>query len=261
MYKHHEESIKNFADKLAKREDVLGLLVTGSIAHGFEKESSDIDVMIIVSDEEYNKRLKTSDLTYWENESCTYEDGYIDGKYVCPGFMKKVAELGSEPARFAFDGAIPVFLKIDSIFDLLRQIVRYPKEKKAENISRFYAQLQAWKWYYYEALKLDNQYLMFQALSNMVLFGGRIILAYNELLYPYHKWFLKVLEQAEHKPADLLDTIQNIFTLRDKVNIDKFYTSVEPYAVQVSEKGEWPLRFMLDSELNWLDGKTPVADL
>ncbi|HPT79419.1 MAG TPA: hypothetical protein PK830_10030 [Candidatus Atribacteria bacterium] len=102
---------------------------------------------------------------------------------------------------------------------------------------------------------------MSQALSNLVLFGGRIILAYNELLYPYHRWFLKVLERAGHKPDDLLATIRSIFTYNDKESVDKFYASAELYAAQVSAKEEWPLHFLLDSELNWLDGRTPVADL
>lgn len=261
MYKHHEETIKNISQKLAARDDVLGLLICGSIAHGFENEFSDVDIMIIVSDEDYKKRFETGDLVYWETNSCTYKDGYIDGKYISPSFMKKVAESGSEPARFAFEGVKPAFVKIDGIPELLDQIVRYPIEKKNENISRFYAQLQAWKWYFYEAVKRNNEYLIYQSISNIVLFGGRIILAYNELLYPYHKWFLRVLENAKHKPENFIQLIRDIYTNKDSNSIEEFFYSIEAYAKQAGVNDDWPRQFMFDSEFNWLYDKTPVSDI
>jgi len=45
------------------------------------------------------------------------------------------------------------------------------------------------------------------AVSNIVLYGGRALLAYNEMLFPFHKWFLRVLAEAEHKPEGILDLI------------------------------------------------------
>lgn len=109
MFKHHAESIEKLKAKLADREDILALLISGSIAHGFAKASSDVDVMMVVSDKEYARRLSTGELTYWENEVTEYESGYVDGKYISYGFLQQVVEKGSEPARFAFEGAIPFF--------------------------------------------------------------------------------------------------------------------------------------------------------
>ena len=34
MYKHHQEAIENITVKMKKNEDVLALLIAGSIAHG-----------------------------------------------------------------------------------------------------------------------------------------------------------------------------------------------------------------------------------
>lgn len=261
MYRHHEETIKNISEKLSKRNDVLGLLVGGSIAHGYETEISDVDIMILISDENYYIRKKSGDLHYWENDSCTYKDGYIDGKYICINFLKKVAECGSEPARFAFDGSIVAFSKIDGLQELINQIKTYPRKNKPENIKRFYAQLEAWKWYYYEALKHKNEYLLNISISNIVLFGGRLILAHNEILYPYHKWFLKAIESAKNKPEDFLLMIENIYTYKNEESIETFYKSITNYTTWEIGDFDWAAQFVVDSELNWLDGNVPIADI
>ena len=261
MYKHHEETIKNISEKLRKREDVLGLLIGGSIAHGYETEISDVDIMILVSNENYNIRLKSGDMHYCENESCTYEEGYIDGKYICLDFLQKVAACGSEPARFAFDGSILSFTKIDGLQELINQIKIYPTKNKSENIKRFYAQLQAWKWYYYEALKHKNEYLLNLSISNIVLFGGRLILAHNEILYPYHKWFLKAIESVKNKPKDFLLLIENIYSSKNEVSIETFYKSIINFTDWEIGEFDWASQFAVDSELNWLAGNVPIADI
>ena len=51
MHKHHEESIDNITTKLRANDEVLALLVTGSIAHGFETPVSDIDIMILLAED------------------------------------------------------------------------------------------------------------------------------------------------------------------------------------------------------------------
>jgi hypothetical protein len=261
MYLHHEETIKNITEKLKKRDDVLGLLVAGSVAHGFEAETSDVDIMILISDENYDARLKTGEMTYFETESCTYKDGYVDGKYICLDFMKKVAEYGSEPARFAFEGSIPIFSRIGGVQELIGRITRYPVEKKTENIKRFRAQLEAWKWYCSEALKRSNSYLLDLAVTNLVLFGGRILLAHNETLYPYHKWFLKVLEGAKNKPENIMKLIENIYASKDAASVEAFYKSVTDFVPFEADGFNWPNQFAIDTELTWMDGKTPVSDI
>ena len=44
----------------------------------------------------------------------------------------------------------------------------------------------------------------------MILFGGRLILAHNEILYPFHKWFMRVLGSAPNKPEWLMECIDDL---------------------------------------------------
>ncbi len=92
---------------------------------------------------------------------------------------------------------------------------------------RFYAQFETWHWYAHEGRKWNDRHLLGIATAKMVLFGGRLILAHNEIFYPYHKWFLRLLERAPDKPPDLLARIAAVHHLaecpqREVVSADRF---------------------------------------
>jgi predicted nucleotidyltransferase len=261
MYPHHTQSIQNVTDYFQRDPEVLALLLGGSIAHGFETPTSDVDIMILVSDEDHKKRLETNRLHFFSLELCTYPGGYVDGKYTSPGFLEQVAHKGSEPARFAFSGSQILFSKVDGLAEQLRKATAYPCAGKADRIKRFYAQFEAWHWYSQESLRLKNDYLLGTSVSKFILFSGRLILAHNELLYPYHKWFLRVLEEAGDKPDRLIESIYQLNASPTIENIEALYEKVKTFQPWIEGEFSWPTQFMSDSEWNWMDEKTPVDDL
>ena len=262
MHPHHTQSIQNITEYFKRDLEVLALLLGGSIAHGFETETSDIDIMIFVSDEDYKRRFENNQIHFFNLELTPYPGGYVDGKYSTRSFVRQVMEKGSEPARFAFAGSQVLFSKIDGFAEDIRNAAQYPQAGKAERIKRFYAQFEAWHWYCGEALRLNNKYLLGTSVSKFVLFSGRLILAHNELLYPYHKWFLKVLEGAKDKPDDLLESIHAFNENPVTENIEVLYEKIKSFQPWIEgDFISWPTQFMLDSELNWRDSTTPVDDL
>jgi hypothetical protein len=42
----------------------------------------------------------------------------------------------------------------------------------------------------------------------MVLDSARLLLAYNRMLYPYHKWLMRAVQNAPEKPADFLTLVK-----------------------------------------------------
>lgn len=261
MYQHHRAAIESITNKLKTREDILGIIVGGSVAHGFAEETSDIDLMLVLSDEDYEAALKSGEISYYETEATPYEGGYVDGKYTSATYLEKVAQCGTEPAKFAFKDAFVTFSRISVLDQLVADASRYPVEKKRENIERFHAQLEAWKWYYHEGLKKNNHYLMDVALSNFILFAGRLLLTHNETLYPYHKWFLKVLEGVGDKPENLMLHISRVLETKTEDSFDSLYKAIDGFQQWSPIGGNWSKRFMLDSELNWMQGNVPVADI
>ncbi len=261
MYPHHIDSIQRVTEYFERDPEVLALLLGGSIAHGFETATSDVDIMIFVSDEDYKKRFANNQIHFFNTELTTYPGGYVDGKYSTRSFVQEVSAKGSEPARFAFVGSQILFSKLAGFEADIRKAATYPKEKQAERIQRFYAQFEAWHWYCGEALQKGNQYLLGTSVSKFILFSGRLILAHNELLYPYHKWFLKVLEGAKDKPADLLESIHKANENPVAENIESLYEKVKSFQPWIEGDFSWPTQFMFDSELNWRNSSTPVDDL
>src|SRR5690554_3915849 len=143
VFKHHQQTIDNLAGYFKKEKDVKALIVGGSVAHGFATKDSDLDIFLLISEKEYQERLEKESLTYWNDSLICYE-GYIDGKYITVDFLKRVAEKGSEPARFAFKDAFVVFSRLNRLEVLLKNASRYPVENKEDKIEKFYAQFEAW---------------------------------------------------------------------------------------------------------------------
>lgn len=261
MYPHHSQTIQRVKEYFQRDPEVLALLLSGSIAHGFEGPTSDVDIMIFISEEDHQKRFQTGQLTFFNTDLPTYEGGYIDGKYISLNFVKQVLEKGSDPARFAFEGSQVLFSRLAGFEEDIYRIAEYPLAEKAERIKRFHAQLEAWHWYCGEALRQGNRYLLGTAVSKLILFGGRLILTHNKMLYPYHKWFLKVLERAKDKPPDLMACIQALAESPTAETVERFYEKVKTFQPWDENPYGWGAQFMLDSELNWMNAKTPVDDL
>ena len=195
MHPHHRAAVERVTERLRADPEVQALLLAGSIAHGFAREDSDVDLLVVVGD------------------------------------------------------------------DALAAIFRYPAVGKAERIARFHAQFEAWHWYAHEARKLGDRYLLGLAVSRTVLFGGRMILAHNERLFPYHKWFLRVLEAVPDRPADLMPRIAALHDDPSEGALLSFWATIKNFRAWEGGDRPWSAQFMIDSELGWLDGRTPVDDL
>jgi predicted nucleotidyltransferase len=260
---HHLESIGNLVAFFAREASVQAILLGGSLAHGYARPDSDIDVSIVVESDEFRRRQQEGRLVHSSRELCTYEKGYVDCKYVDLAFLRLVAERGSEPARYAYHGAQILFSRVEGLDVLLAAIARYPVEKKAERVARFVAQLLAWRWYYSEALRQENQYLVLLSLQKLTLFGTRIVLAENELLFPYHKWMLRVLDSAPRQPAGMIDDIRALGSAHSWDAVEAYcrkllsFVNVEFEAANAT----WPSLFLRDSELRWVDAEPCIDDL
>jgi hypothetical protein len=236
------------------------LIIGGSLVKGYGDESSDVDFVLIATAEEYARRRLDRALTYYATDLCDYPGGYVDGKIVNIAFLEEVADRGSEPSRSAFEKVIVAYSHLPQLDDLLKRITAYPEAGHMEKIRSFYAQLQAMQWYVGEAEKRSNQYLMMHVVSDLVLFGGRLILAHNRMLYPYHKWFLRKLQDAPQKPDDLMTLIDRLLNEPNKANADRFCETILNFISWDTPPEGWPARFMEDTEWAWRYGKAALAD-
>lgn len=259
LFPHHAATLERVRAHFAAQPEVSAVLLGGSIAHGFATAQSDVDIMIVVPDEQFQERLRATDTCFFSRELCTYEEGYVDGKYISEAFLDLVAQRGSEPARFAFEDVKVVYNHSPSLLARVAAAARYPSEQQGERIRRFQTQVTAWHWFSGEARKRGDLPLLRTAVSKLSLFGGRLVLAHNQLLYPYHKWFLRQLERAPHKPAELLPMIQELASDPQVGTVNRFVDLL--HLIGTWPTGSWGPHFMRDTELTWLHGSAPVDDL
>jgi len=262
IYPHQKKAIDYITQKFTNDPKIDSLLICGSIAHGFNDEYSDIDINIVISNSLYQEREKNRSLTYWESAELFYPSGYFDGKYITLEYLSLAAKEGNEPTRFALHDSIIAFDKTNTIKNVLNEINNYPLGCLSDNIFRFLSQILGWKWYCEEAIKKNNKFLLDISITKFILFIGRLILLDNKVFFPYHKWFLKVLETVPDKPQNLLMYINKVLENKTLENIEKLYELVIKYKDWTKgQEYKWSSYFVNDIELNWMKGNEYIENI
>ncbi len=260
---HHRDALERLVALLEPDPDILALVLGGSIAHGFARPDSDIDVLVLVSAERMARQRREGRLTWSDRSICDWEGGYVDAKYLDLELLGQVADHGSEPARYAWQGARVLLDRTDGLGTLMGRAVRYPIEGRDERVARFAAQLLAYRWFHSEAVKKESPYLGALARHKVTLFTCRIVLARNERLYPFHKWMLAETERATDRPPALLEDIDRMLREPDQARVERLVAEVLGwYGIdEAAANATWPTLFMEDTELAWLHGRAPIDDL
>ena len=260
MREHHERAIQKLAEHFSKQEGYLAVIIGGSVAKDVASEYADIDAMLVVSEALHEELMRENRLTYFSTTFCDYPGGYIDGKVVTLDYLRAAADRGNEPTRAAFSGAFTAYSASPEIDSLLTRIPVYQKSEKEDKIRSFYAQFEAAYWYLGEAMSRGDRYLLLRAISDLVLYGGRLILAHNEILYPYHKLFLLELERAPDKPEGLMPQIHQLLEDTSAEAAQAFHEAIRGFRQWADPPEPWNLRFIKDTELAWVDGRPFVGD-
>ena len=214
MYKHHEQSIENMKDYYRKH-GAIALILTGSVAKGTERADSDLDGVVILSEEEYAEKEKNNTTTETIDGLCTYEGGYFDIKYMTKEYLKELAKKGSEPARNGFTKARILFCNDADIEDILSLIPVFQKTEKKEKLLSFYSDFWLNYYYFLKSCPIDG-YMKMNAIVEIIYSIYRMILQENEILFDCNRRLEQQVESVSEKTAELvrlgrkLESSQNI---------------------------------------------------
>lgn len=260
METHHRQAVARFLAQYQDREGTLAVLLGGSLAHGFATAQSDVDLMLVVDDPEYERRSQERKLAFSSGEGCDWPGGYIDVKVVDVDTLRLTAQKGSDPARFAYQDAQVLFSRLPELEGLLASIAVFPLAAQADRRRRFAAQLLAWRWFHSEALAKANPYLGCLARQKLTLFASRLVLNEAARLYPYHKWMLRVVAQCP-RPEGFDADLEGLLAGWDQPRAADFVTRVLAFC-EISESDlDWPNVFLVDSEGVWKQHEAPIDDL
>jgi hypothetical protein len=264
MYDHHRRVIERLTARFREDPAVLALLIVGSVARGDAREDSDVDCYLVMTEDGIRERraagAPTSAPSFAADDLCDYPGGHAGGSVVDLSFLREVSARGPEPARFAFADAIVAFSRVAQLEPIVASIPRYPENERTRKMIGFASQLPVHFSYMKLAEYSRNPYLLSQTAVELVLFGGRLILAHNRVLYPGRKWFLRELERAPDRPAELLD-------LADRLLTRPGIRPAAAFCERILGFRDWPqppegtmARFRRDREKQWLWNQPPLAD-
>ncbi|MDP9353668.1 MAG: nucleotidyltransferase domain-containing protein [Chloroflexota bacterium] len=251
MLESHRLIVERITQRYRSDPDVLALIVIGSVARGEAHERSDVDVLVILTDEAY-ARYQASDVPPLSAEE-------LAGKHhdARPGvrdkaYLRAAAERGPEPTRFAFVQAMVPFSRDPEIEPLLAAIPTYPEHEREGKLASFASQLPVHLSYLYLGDYSENPYILADSAHELALFGGRLILAHNRFLFPGRKHFLSQLERAPQKPDRFLWLMRRL--LRQPC-----IPTAEAFCEAVMSFQPWPhpaeghgARYVQDRDLAWL---------
>jgi predicted nucleotidyltransferase len=260
MRENHRSAVERLVTQLEGDPRFLAVILGGSVARGTELPDSDIDLILVASEEEYARRLAERDFGYLNTEVCDYPGGYAEAKVMSLSFLEEIADRGSEPARAAFVGARILSSRVPELENLLERVTTYPETERIAKIRSFYAHFLIHYWYMSEAERRNERYLLMRSAAEFALFAGRLILAHNRILFPYHKWFMHELRGAPEKPDDLIDRLERLLGEPCTDNANPVLACVANFRDWEKPPRDAAAQFMEDSEWNWREGLAPVAD-
>src|SRR5664279_5643260 len=92
MYANHQRTIQRVSEHFQADPTISALIIGGSVAKGWAAETSDVDIMLVVTDEEFARRSASGEMLYFTRDFCDYEGGYVDGKFVDVPFLEEIAD-------------------------------------------------------------------------------------------------------------------------------------------------------------------------
>ena len=205
MYRHHEESIERLGEYFRGHKGVIAVVLDGSVVKGNARPDSDIDAVVVVTEEMYARLAEENRLAEVICGHCTYPEGYFDVKYKTKRMLEYAAERASEPTRNAYVGARVLWSQDEEIPCIVAKISAYPQAETAEKIACFWANLKLNADYFLNCTGADNAYMRAHLAQEIVYSVYRLILIENRTLFPCNRRLESAVLSCEKRPADILE--------------------------------------------------------
>lgn len=262
MYRHHEEAIEVLLREYRKKPGVEAIFLGGSVARDQARADSDIDAMILLTDEEYRRREQAGVLTECIFDLCPYEGGYYDIKYCSLDYLTAVAEHGSEPARHAFEGVRCLYTQNPAFAELAKRIPVFQKGEQEDKLLSFFSAYTLAREYFWDMAQKDAcTFTKIRTATDLVFFGLRLFLEEHEVLFPcQRRLFQAVAALPEGKRlTDTAEAFLNGMTEEAKAVFERTLQELSHY-VPPEDRSVVGTRFVADNELWWYKARPVIAE-
>ncbi len=261
MYEHHKTSMENLVKHFESDPEVIAVILGGSVAKGKERVDSDIDAIIVVSPQRFEKLQAENRISECFSEGITYDGGYYDIKYCTEDYLKTLMERGSEPSRNAFMCARCLYTKNPEIAVWVEEIPVFQQSEKEEKLLSFFSGLTLHRDYFWKVAG-DEIYLKTRTAVDIVLCGLRMVLQEREVLFQCQRKLIDAVSGLGGAYAETADKAKRLLSemtdeaLDDFVNAVMTVTDYQPpkdYSIMLS-------RFIDDNEQWWYKNRPVITE-
>ena len=132
MHELHRQTIEKLKEHLEADPRFLALIVVGSVARDEARADSDLDFVLVATDDEYASRQASRNLFYTADELTDHTAHQAGGYIIDLPYLMDAAERGDERTRFQFVQANIVFSHIPGLEQTVADIAAYPEHERFE---------------------------------------------------------------------------------------------------------------------------------
>ena len=262
MYPHHIESIQKLKEYFLPMDGMIAVVLDGSIVKGNERPDSDVDALIVVTEEKYRELAAQNRLAEVIPGHCTYEGGYFDVKYKTKALLQDAARRASEPTRNAYVKAQVLYSSDPEIEPLIGRIAAYPEHEREAKVRCFNANLQLNRGYFLQYVPAENAYMRAHLAQEIVYSVYRLILIENRALFPCNRRLEETVRACKKRPDNILELgrafLQEITVERCEAFVQAFWKQSDlPLNDDVSESCSQYVKYYEDW---WLEENPPFPN-
>ncbi|WP_213816398.1 nucleotidyltransferase domain-containing protein [Glaciihabitans sp. dw_435] len=267
--RHHDEAVATFVRQCADDDGVLGAILTGSVATGSERDDSDVDLCVLVSDAAFDAAVRERRVMFTSTEGIGYAGGYYDIKLISPSYLLEAVERADDPTRASFVGSRVIYSTLGEgeLDRSISRILTVRDDVWTKHTRSFLAQVRLHGGYFLpQAYESGDPFLLASSALHLAGAAGRALLARAHVFYRGPKYLtaaLAALPSAADetvpagKPDGFDDLITALLAAPSPATAGELMTALEGFA-------DWPLApghtlstFVIDNELAWLYRAVP----
>lgn len=258
--RHHETAIERFVDRVSSDDEVLAVIVSGSVARGEETAASDIDLYLVVTEAVWDRAMADERIMYVDREDADYPGGYFDIKLATLAYLHEAADHGDDPVRDSLVHSRIAFTRVAELDQLLANVGELEeREWEARGVSSL-AQVRLHAGYFLrQGIKRDDPLLVANAALHTVVAADRALLALNRQLFAGPKYLRSAVEELPIRP-------EGWTALADRLLAEPGPETADALVAALEGIHDWGVdddlalsRFVLDNELAWRT-RVPVPE-
>lgn len=255
---HHERAVERYVARVSTDQDVLAVVISGSVARGTARADSDVDLYLVVTEERWAAAFRERRLMYVETEDIGYPGGYFDIKLATLSYLDEAAERGDDPVRDSFAASRIVFSRIPDLAERIDRVTAVSAAQWRDRVAGFVAQCRLHGGYFLpQAAASGERMLLAHASVHLATAAGRAMLAHNRVFFSGPKYLTAQVGALPQTPAGFSAALAQVVAEPTAQAASALLALVEAEVGETLPPDETLSRFVLDNELAWRYAKNP----